>query len=201
MDNLPKARRDALLSDFTDWFKQVDFKGVPSSLATLIASLVIHETLKPRWSIIVATFLSTSDIVKGILDRRFYTPVRDIVLDLMNRRPRLLDPFALQIEETSLENMLRDLGIVDSTSIYDRAQVLTKMAGMYEEELQNGPIRGVFHGQMVRLLLIQIQQLKTDLLVAMGTIDDLVDANRLNVQLLASIPSVLLVGLFASFKK
>jgi len=168
VDNLPKARRDALLSDFTDWFKQVDFTAVPSSLATLIASLVIHETLKPRWSIIVAIFLPTSDIVKGILDRRFYTPVRDIVLDLMNRRPRL---------ETSLENMLRDLGIVDNTAIYNRAQVLTKMAGMYEEQLRNYPIRGVFRSQMVRLLLIQIHQLKTDLLVAMGTIDDLVDAN------------------------
>ena len=74
------------------------------------------------------------------------------------------------------------------------------MAGMSEEELRNGPIRGVFRGQMVRLLLIQIQQLKTDLLVAMGTIDDLVDANRLNVQLLASILLVLLVGLFTSYK-
>ena len=125
------------------------------------------------------------------------TPLRDIVLDLLNRRPRLLDPFALQIEETSLDNMLRDLGIVNTNieGVYDRAQALSEAAGMYEDELRRGPIRGFFRGNMVRLLLIQIQQLKTDLLIAMGTIDDLVDANRLNVQLLASIPSVLLVVL------
>jgi len=196
VDNLPKARRDDLFSDFTNWFQRNDFKGVPSSVSTLIASLVIHEILKPRWNNIVDTFLSTSDIVKGILDRRFYTPLRDIVLDLLNRRPRLLDPFALQIEETSLDNMLRDLGIVNDNNIdgtYDRAQALSKAASMYEEELRNGPLKGLFRGNMVRLLLIQIQQLKTDLLVAMGTIDDLVDTNRLNVQLLASIPSVILV--------
>jgi len=41
--------------------------------------------------------------------------------------------------------------------------------------------------------LIQVQQLKTGLLQAMGSIDDLMDSNRLNVQLLATIPAILLV--------
>jgi nuclear-control-of-ATPase protein 2 len=48
-------------------------------------------------------------------------------------------------------------------------------------------------GRVVRLMLIQIQQLKAGLLKAMGSIDDLVDKNRLNVQLLASIPAFILV--------
>lgn len=42
-------------------------------------------------------------------------------------------------------------------------------------------------------MLIQIQQLKADLLQAMDQIDNLVDANRLNVQLVASIPAVLIL--------
>ena len=42
-------------------------------------------------------------------------------------------------------------------------------------------------------MLIQIQQLKADLLQAMDTIDVLVDANRLNVQLIAGIPALLIV--------
>ena len=37
-----------------------------------------------------------------------------------------------------------------------------------------------------------IRPLRRELLRAMGAIDDLVDANRLNVQLLASVPAVLL---------
>ena len=48
-------------------------------------------------------------------------------------------------------------------------------------------------GKLVRLMLIQVQLLKTEGLRAMGAIDDLVDANRLNVQLLASVPAVVLV--------
>jgi hypothetical protein len=42
-------------------------------------------------------------------------------------------------------------------------------------------------------MLIQIQQLKSDLLQAMDSIDNLIDANRLNVQLVASIPAVLII--------
>ena len=48
--------------------------------------------------------------------------------------------------------------------------------------------------KLLRLLLIQVQLLKTELLKAMGALDDLVDANRLNMQLLASVPAVVLFG-------
>ena len=64
---------------------------------------------------------------------------------------------------------------------------------MYEEELKQGAIKNLFRGGMVRLLLIQVQQLKTGMLQAMGSIDHLMDANRLNVQLLTAIPAFLLV--------
>ena len=43
------------------------------------------------------------------------------------------------------------------------------------------------------LCWLQVQLLKAEGLKAMGAIDDLVDANRLNVQLLASVPAVVLV--------
>ena len=46
---------------------------------------------------------------------------------------------------------------------------------------------------MVHLLLIKLQQLKTGSLQSMGSIDNLMDSNRLNIQLLAMIPAVLLV--------
>ncbi|KAL3923460.1 MAG: hypothetical protein SGPRY_004212, partial [Prymnesium sp.] len=40
-----------------------------------------------------------------------------------------------------------------------------------------------------------VQAIKVEMLKAMGAIDSLVDANRLNVQLLAAIPSLLFVAL------
>ena len=104
----------------------------------------------------------------------------------------MVDQFALLNEQTSLDNMLLDLGVGDGMS-QTRAAALAAASRMYEQEVAGGAIRGVFRGKISQLLLIQIQQLKTDLLQAMDTIDSLVDANRLNVQLVAAIPAVLIL--------
>ena len=105
---------------------------------------------------------------------RFWRPIRDITLDLLNRRPHLLDPYALTIEEASLDHMLRDLGVGDGTPA-GRAAAVAAAARMYEDELNRGALRGLVRGRVVRLMLVQVQQLKASLLSAMGSIDDLVD--------------------------
>eukprot|EP00956_Cyclotella_meneghiniana_P039884 scaffold181853_cov36-Cyclotella_meneghiniana.AAC.1 len=88
--------------------------------------------------------------------------------------------------------MLKDLGVGDGTRA-GRASALASASRMYEEEVAGGAIRGIVRGRVAQLMLIQIQQLKADLLQAMDQIDNLVDANRLNVQLVASIPAVLIL--------
>ena len=55
-------------------------------------------------------------------------------------------------------------------------------------------VKNFFSGKMIRLVLIQVQFLKKELLKAMGAMDEMVDANRLNVQLLAALPAVWLVS-------
>ena len=198
IDNLSKARlmREykylPAAADLKYWFKKVDVFGVPSALATVGAALVVHNTVKPYWSDIVDGARVVAEATWGVIEFRFVNPMKDIVLDLLNRRPKLLDPFALENEEISLDNMLRDLGIGDGTK-EGRKEALAAASRMYESELSQGAIRKIFRGEMVRLLLIQVQQLKTGLLQAMGSIDDLVDSNRLNVQLLATIPAILFV--------
>ena len=112
----------------------------------------------------------------------------------------MVDQFALVNEQTSLDNMLRDLGVGDGTR-QTRAAALAAASRMYEQEVSGGAIRGLLRGRVAQLMLIQIQQLKADLLQAMDQIDNLVDANRLNVQLVASIPAflILLYGTRALF--
>ena len=178
--------------DFKNWFKRIDVFRIPSSLATIGVSLIVHNTLKPYWPDIVEGAKAIGKATWGVIEFRFVTPFKDIALDLLNRRPKLLDPFELTNEETSLDNMLHDLGIGDGTKD-GRKEALAAASRMYESEMAQGVIRNFIRGEMVRLLLIQVQQLKTGLLQAMGSIDDLIDANRLNVQLLATIPAVLLV--------
>lgn len=200
-DELSAAKRlenRRIIPFLSDAFRRLDFYGVPSSIFTVALAFIIHQTVKPHWKNIINVIQSAYLVLKGIWLKRFYGPISDIVLDLLNRKPRLLDPFLLSNEEMGLDNMLRDLGVGNGTP-ETRNAALASALRMYEAELQAGALRNVFRGKMVRLLLIQVQQLKVDLLTAFGSIDDLVDSNRLNVELLAAIPAILLAMLGTRF--
>ena len=179
-------------ADIYKHIKKLDLGGVPSSMFLLWLAHVVHDSVAPHWKTITGFGEKAVVAVWGVIDMRFWRPVRDITLDLLNRRPHLLDPYALTIEEASLDHMLRDLGVGDGTPA-GRAAAVAAAARMYEDELNRGALRGLVRGRVVRLMLVQVQQLKASLLSAMGSIDDLVDKNRLNVQLLASIPAFILV--------
>ena len=197
-ENLSKARlmrEQKYLPSATDlkyMLKRFDFYSVPSSLATIGGALIIHNSLKPYWPDIISAGKFLSETIWGVIEFRFWTPAKDIILDLLNRRPKLLDPYSLANEEKSLDNMLKDLGFGDGTGM-NRPEALAEASRMYEKELAQGAVKNLFRGDMIRLLLIQLQQLKTGSLLALGSIDDLMDSNRLNVQLLATIPAFLLV--------
>lgn len=53
------------------------------------------------------------------------------------------------------------------------------------------PMQSIVSGKIARLVLIQLQFVKKELLVAMQAIDDLFNANQVNLQLLAITPAVL----------
>jgi nuclear-control-of-ATPase protein 2 len=144
--------------------KQYDFLGIPSTALMLAAANSLHDrVIGPHSQEIIDFFKSIYQAVWGIIEFRFYTPMKDIVLDLLNRRPRMVDPFALMNEQTSLDNMLKDLGVGDGTR-ENRASALALASRMYEQEVAGGAIRGLVRGRVAQLMLIQIQQLKADLL-------------------------------------
>jgi hypothetical protein len=64
----------------------------------------------------------------------------------------------------------------------------------YEKELRQ-PIQNIVSGRMIRAVLIQLQFVKKELLVAMQAIDELFNANQVNLQLLAVTPAILLIFL------
>ena len=166
-------------------------RSIVSALLKIALAKAIHSAVLPHWPYLKTSGHQVASALWGIVEFRFYLPLKVIVMDLLNRRPRLLDPAQLVNEKTSLQNMLRDLGIPvdDETNVESLAQA----SRMYEQQLKNGAVKNMVFGNMVRLLLIQVQQLKAELLEAFQSIDELVDANRLNVSLLATIPAFLLV--------
>lgn len=88
---------------------------MPGSFGIWYIAKRTHEELAPRWDDIVLSAKNLWEVVKGVVLFRFWEPLKDIVLDLLNKRPKLLDPFQLSNEELSLDNMLRDLGVSDGT--------------------------------------------------------------------------------------
>lgn len=193
-DNSRLSRRSLIEFTVAEWSNKLDSSGIPSQITLLSISLLINKYLyQPYWESFLYSVRYIYAISQGIFIRRFWDPSREIILELLNRKPKLLlDPFEVQNEETSLDNMLRDMKFGDGTP-KTRPEALSKASRQYEDEMNGGTLRNLVLGNMVQLLLIQIQQLKTSSLQALVAIDDLVEGNTLNVQLLAVIPAILLV--------
>ena len=174
------------------WTERVDIFGIPSSLAAVGVAKVLHNYFLPYWPKFKRGAIKTFEISWAIAKTRFWQPFYNIVQGLMNKDTGLLEAFDIENEEQSLDNMLQDLGLGDG-SADTRKEALQDAARLYEDQLENGVIRSALRGRLVRLLLIQVQQLKAGLLHAMSSIDVLVAANRLNLQILGVIPAVLIV--------
>ena len=67
---------------------------------------------------------------------------------------------------------------------------MTPISQEYEKELRR-PIQNLVSGRLARLLLIQLQFVKKELLMAMQGIDEIFTAQQVNMQLLAITPAVL----------
>lgn len=70
----------------------------------------------------------------------------------------------------------------------------------YERELRR-PIQNIVSGRIARVVLIQLQFVKKELLVAMQAIDELFNANQVNLQIMAITPAVLSVFLLQRASK
>ena len=69
---------------------------------------------------------------------------------------------------------------------------LTLLMKSYEDELQH-PVANLVGGNLVQLMLIQIQKSKCDIELAMAALDKIIRSNELTFQLLSTIPAVALL--------
>jgi hypothetical protein len=184
---------------FRQWLEDADIFGIPSSFLMIGLARLSHEVLEPKWPVIQTSLLQGYEIASTIFKKRVWSPFRDIVVNLISRKnTSLLEFFDVTNEVTSLDNMLRDLGFGDGTEA-TRQEALILASRRYELDLKHGLMGSAVRGRLPRLLLVQVQQLKAGLLHALDGIDALVAANRLNVQLLAAIPAVLILTFGARF--
>jgi nuclear-control-of-ATPase protein 2 len=203
VDNLKKFRRlgegKMVGAAIVSRIRRLDVLGLPSSLIAVGIAQIVHHFLAPRWRDIQYMVMNISVAVSSFLYQRFWQPFSGIAQDVFaTKKSSLLDAFDLPNEETSLDNMLRDLGFGDG-SIESRKEAIQRATRQYEDDLRLGLVGNLFKGRLLRLLLMQVQQLKTGLLHAMSNIDTLLQGNRLNVQLLATIPAILIITMGTRF--
>ncbi|GAM19538.1 hypothetical protein SAMD00019534_027130 [Acytostelium subglobosum LB1] len=131
-------------------------------------------------------------------------PLRNIwnVIRYDKKTLNVSDPVSFQTSLESLQRMVVDYSKKNSTLSKDEVQHLVEMVARgdissvmkpYEANIE-APLRNLVFGDLVQLLLIQVQKEKVDVDKAMLAIDKLLQSNELNFQLMAAIPSVLILG-------
>jgi len=182
--------RDANLIHFV---RQWDLLGIPSALLNIGLAQIAHNRISPHWPKIEEFIHETFEIGNEIFQSRFWGPVRDLMTELMYRdKNSLLTGISVTDEETSLDYMLRDLNFGDGTA-ETRHEAIIKATRQYENDMATGLMRHAIGGRLIRLILIQVQQLKVGMLHAADTVDVLLQTNRFNIQLLAIIPAFVIV--------
>lgn len=180
--------RDAAL---ISWTRRLDFFGIPSTLLKIKLAEWIHSAVIPHWPEFRVKATKIFWKVLEILQQRVWVPVKGIYDEIMNKSKGMMSGFGLGLEENTLDHLLRDMGFGDGTAA-TRAEALRMAAEQYEHDLKSGLFVNFARGRLVRLLLIQVQQLKVGLLSALDTIDVLMKGNQIHFQFLAAIPAVLI---------
>ncbi|KAG7359478.1 ATP synthase regulation protein NCA2 [Nitzschia inconspicua] len=181
------------------WLRQWDLMGLPSAAFKIWLASLAHDKLSPYFPKFKAICDETLETFSEIFVTRFWTPFKDLLDELMHRETdKLMTGVSLNDEATSLDYMLRDLGYGDGTPA-TRHEAMLKASRQYESDMNSGLILHALGGRLVRLMLIQVQQLKVGMLDAAETIDVLFQANRFNLQLLAIIPAIVIVVVGSKF--
>jgi nuclear control of ATPase protein 2 len=176
-----------------DWVTRLDILGIPSSIFYIYLAHQLHKRFViPYWSIVQRHIVDVSQKALEIFQHRVWVPMKGIYDDIMNRSPSMMSALGLEVEETSLDHMLRDLNFGDGTPA-TRQEAIRKATEQYEHDLSHGLFANFARGRLIRLLLIQVQQLKVGMLSALDTIDVLIEGNRIHFKVLAAIPAVAIV--------
>ncbi|KAE8894436.1 hypothetical protein PF005_g7133 [Phytophthora fragariae] len=139
--------------------------------------------------------------LQEFLNEHMVEPLQAIFGEVvLNQKPEIQDAMALLDTKQSLRRMLSDF-VKDTNPNISSAEMKRVMDEMdmsvvslqYEKQLASA-VRNLMTGDIVRMLLIQVQFIKKELMVAMGAIDELMHANQLNLQILATIPTFLVFG-------
>jgi nuclear-control-of-ATPase protein 2 len=171
-----------------------------------VSSLAICLTAGGFWVLnnqkeFQAGILAMRMALQEFLSEHMVEPLQAIFGEVvLNQKPEIQDAMALLDTKESLRRMLSDF-VKDTNpkmAPHEMKRIMDEMdmsvvSLQYEKQLGSA-VKNLMTGDIVRMLLIQVQFIKKELMVAMGAIDELMHANQLNLQILATIPTFLVFG-------
>ncbi|TPX35318.1 hypothetical protein SmJEL517_g02199 [Synchytrium microbalum] len=170
-------------------------------------SIARHLTLS-NYHLLVESSQDAINTLRAFGIDWIFQPLAGIYKTIRHREPQLaaLGSKALETDMESLSRMVSDFA-QDHSVLQDDIPKLVEQARLgdisivlqrYEDAIRH-PVRGAVTGGLVRSLLIQVQQAKVQLEVAMSALDKLLKSNELNFAFLAVIPSLLISYFVGSY--
>ncbi|KAL1923533.1 uncharacterized protein VTP21DRAFT_8513 [Calcarisporiella thermophila] len=172
-------------------------------IATYFVGRTIIKYAYVRRSDIVKWMVEARETLNGFIVNWVYNPMRKVWETIRHREGELglLGPESLRSDLDSLERMVMNfarqhyhLSDAELDTIAQRVRDgdMSLVLRVYESEIKT-PLKSVARGNLVEMLLIQVQKAKVDLELAMAALDKLLRANELNFAFLAVGPSLLLL--------
>lgn len=132
--------------------------------------------------------------VRNLLSEWIWCPMLEIwhTVRYSKFSARITDEAILKQDYDALNRMVHDYGMDAGGEL--QAADFEHILKEYERNMKN-PIKGALMGDLIRLILIQVQKGKVDLGRALLSLDKLMRANELNFELLTVIPVVVVLYL------
>jgi hypothetical protein len=175
---------------------------LPTMISLAGLSLITIKALQGvDWKVVFDIARDLYSASHNLITDWIVSPMTEIwrTIRYRNTKLALVSATALKADMGSLERMVVDfakkqypdipeLVVIEQVRQGDATLILQR----YEEELKS-PLKNVLLGDLVSMLLIQVQKSKVDLEAAMMAMDRLLKANELNFELLAVIPLLVLL--------
>lgn len=212
------------VSEFESAFpKDIESLRPPSHLSRrwLRYSVVLSITAwGARFLYLHSSFNNSSDLDRwwrtaldglgGFVDDHLISPFRGIIAQVIqNQHPTVFDHKALEDATESLKHMMSELASEMSllrNDDPDVSSVENKISNLdisiftpaFENAMKH-PLRNVMFGNLTRILMLQMLRIKIDTLMAMSELDAILASNQLNIYIVATVPSVMLVAALAIY--
>ncbi|GBG33966.1 Nuclear control of ATPase protein 2 [Hondaea fermentalgiana] len=191
-----------------DGLKQVPrhIKYWPEVMAVSALALGVGAFAVSRWDATLASAGRVADSMHEFFVEHVVKPTATLVDELIfDRMLQVSDAEAMADAQASLGRMLEDYVRESDPSLAasERARIVRELdvsvlSLRYETEMKK-PFASLVSGDLVRMLLIQMQHLKKELLGIMSTLDELMRENQFNLQVLALMPSLVLAASVQQF--